>query len=800
MTLPIAVTQSRQISSQNTDGTYTVDFNSYVYGGTPPYTYTWNFGDGSISHDANPTHIYSSPGTYHFDMNIVDSTGLAGSGTRTSTLVFPLPAISNVSLEPTYNADGTVDVSFSSTIVDGAPPYTYSWTFGDGSVSGEANPVHRYSSGGTYEYTLNITDSADINGFGIIGTAVLIPPINFYLLSIDSSITDLVTVSPVKDAYQEGESVTLTINPSACYTFTGWSGDCSGTDPSCTLVMDSPKSVSAGLSIPAPYPLTRNAQNGTIISNPQQETYNCGSMVELRAVPDSGYQFLRWEGDVSGSANPTSLAMDGGKTVTAVFETSSTSINSYNISLDSISNGSLQLNPVLGPYNEGETVTVSATADACYALSGWSGDCSSSTGDTCSLTMGGDKTVGADFQLRSFPLQKTAVNGSIKTLPDGTGDFACGATVQLEAVANPGYQFVRWEGDIFSTANPANLSMDAAKNVTAVFKQVSGYTLNVDALGEGRITLEPQKDAYTAGERVNLTPVANDTCSVFSAWQGDCAGSGMGTCTLTMDVNKSVTAQFTKKTFQLTTAQSDGGQVTLTPPGDSYDCGSTVELSATADAQYRFARWEGDETSTENPFSVTMDANKTINALFLLVGTASGAVEYIYDELHRLVQASYPEGPTLYYSYDEVGNLLSISEIPPLTLPVAIPDPQPLTVKNILNKDAPYTIGDNMILTVNTSGHGIADLYIGIIFPDGNVTTLGDSDNPIIQYAPKLRDASMNGSESFMIFNFIVDANLPKGDYTICSVLTEPGSLLQNAYFYNENNWLDAHCVAVNIF
>jgi serine protease len=57
----------------------------------------------------------------------------------------------------------------------------------------------------------------------------------------------------------------------------------------------------------------------TVMYQPQGSYYQ-GTEVQLRAIPDVGSKFLRWEGDVTGTSNPVTIVMDGPKEVTAVFE------------------------------------------------------------------------------------------------------------------------------------------------------------------------------------------------------------------------------------------------------------------------------------------------------------------------------------------------------------------------------------------------------------------------------------------------------------------------------------------------
>jgi len=47
-------------------------FESSTSGGIPPYNYTWDFDDGTISHDQNPIHIYKEEKKYHVQLTVTD--------------------------------------------------------------------------------------------------------------------------------------------------------------------------------------------------------------------------------------------------------------------------------------------------------------------------------------------------------------------------------------------------------------------------------------------------------------------------------------------------------------------------------------------------------------------------------------------------------------------------------------------------------------------------------------------------------------------------------------------------------
>jgi uncharacterized delta-60 repeat protein len=129
---------------------------------------------------------------------------------------------------------------------------------------------------------------------------------------------------------------------------------------------------------------------------------------------------------------------------------------------------------------------------------------------------------------------------------------------------------------------------------------------------------------YQTGTLVTLTATPYAT-SAFDGWSGEgCAGTG--TCMVTMDQVRNVTATFTEATYPLevTPAGSGAGSVTSSPTGidcgtscqATFDAGTQVTLSASADPGSRFDGWLGDCTGTTTACTVTMTQARSVSAGF----------------------------------------------------------------------------------------------------------------------------------------------------------------------------------------
>ena len=116
-------------------------------------TFTWNFGDGTTSTSATPTHSYTASGIY--DVHVTATDGTSTSFFDQYIIVSDIPSVSYNILPATVN--GTSYTFISTSTITAGYIATYAWTFGDGTTSTLSNPSHIYSTAGSKTVGLTIT-------------------------------------------------------------------------------------------------------------------------------------------------------------------------------------------------------------------------------------------------------------------------------------------------------------------------------------------------------------------------------------------------------------------------------------------------------------------------------------------------------------------------------------------------------------------------------------------------------------------------------------------------------------------
>ena len=406
--------------------------------------------------------------------------------------------------------------------------------------------------------------------------------------------------------------------------------------------------ISITQSAPTQYTITANANptsGGTVSGG---GTYNQGATCTLTATPASGYEFLYWKkGNTQVSTNATySFTVTENATYTAYFQQAAPrqytiTVNANNNAWGTVSGG--------GQYNAGATCTLHATPASGYQFDSWKKNGTVvSTNPNYSFTVTENATYTAYFSAEPVTYYTITVNASPSNggTVTGGGTYPAGSSVTLTATPNNGYAFSQWQDG--STANPRTITVNGDATYTASFTQLQ-YTIttNVSPAGAGTVT---GGGAYHYGEQVTLTATANSGYE-FQGWSDGVTNNPR---TITVTGNATYTAIFSEvgaTYYNVTTSVSPAGAGTVTG-GGTYEAGSVIVLTATANPGYTFNRW--DDSSTQNPRTVTVNSDLSFTAIFTQnqytitvvanpsnAGTVSGGGAYHYGEYATLTATAY---------------------------------------------------------------------------------------------------------------------------------------------------------------
>ncbi len=300
-----------------------------------------------------------------------------------------------------------------------------------------------------------------------------------------------------------------------------------------------------------------------------------------------------------------------------------------------------------GTYADGTIVTIEAVPDECYEFVQWTGaDVADPYSPITTITMDEAKSITAVFALLSYSLTTDSTDGGAVASPgEDTFTYNCGTDVPLVATAEEGYYFVEWSGDVDTIANvngyTTTITMMGEYSITANFELVppEHFILTTSSTTGGSVTTPGEESApYNEGTVVDLVAEAED-CYEFAEWSGDVdtiADVYSASTNITMDADKSVTANFALLSYDLTVDSTDGGAVTS--PGEGtfpYDCGMEVDLVAAADSGYHFVEWTGDISTIDDvdaaETTITVSGNYSITANFGPFSGGNGTVEDPYQ-------------------------------------------------------------------------------------------------------------------------------------------------------------------------
>ena len=499
-----------------------------------------------------------------------------------------------------------------------------------------------------------------------------------YTLSVSTTGAGSVTSDPpgidcgatCREAYDYNTVVTLTATPDTGYYLASWEGDCSAGGFTCTTTVTGTRDITATFTlITYTLSMTKTGNgSGVIASTPGgvdcgitcSTSYDYNTPVTLTAAADTGSYFAGWEGDCAVDGFSCTTTMTGTRNVTATF-----TLITYTLSVTTsgAGTGSITSDPsgidcgatCSDTYDYNTVVTLTATPDTGYYLSGWQGDCAADD-LSCTTTVTGTRNVTATFGILTYTISvvKDGNGTSFGTVTSDPSGIDCGITcstsydyntpVTLTASADTGAFFAGWEGDCTVDGLSCTTTMTGTRDVTATFTLIT-YTVSVTKTGNGSGSIATDPSGIDCGttcsgsfnytSTVTLTATA-DTGSTFMGWTGDCIGTVP--CTVTIDAAKNVTATFTLVTHTLTIhkAGDSVGTVTSDPAGIDcgltctvdYDYGTMVTLTQQTITGTAFAGWQGD-CNGMGPCVVTISGNQSVTATFNLITTDLGVSQSV---------------------------------------------------------------------------------------------------------------------------------------------------------------------------
>ena len=206
--------------------------------------------------------------------------------------------------------------------------------------------------------------------------------------------------------------------------------------------------------------------------NPNGGIVDEGTQISIVASPAAEYLFDKWSGAASGSSPSISVIMDSDKSVTANFIKKKYALTTTVEGEGTVTEKIIKAGAATD-YNSGTIVELTAEPSAEWVFKEWTGDITGTENPT-QITIDKAKSVTAVFVKKQYPLtvviegEGTVTEKIIKA--GAANDYNSGTIVELTATPSDGWELKEWSGDITSTENPVEITIDKAKTIKVKFE------------------------------------------------------------------------------------------------------------------------------------------------------------------------------------------------------------------------------------------------------------------------------------------------------------------------------------------
>jgi hypothetical protein len=357
---------------------------------------------------------------------------------------------------------------------------------------------------------------------------------------------------------------------------------------------------------------------GTV--TPASASYVAGTVVNVSAIPNLGYQFVNWSGPV---ANPnaayTSVTMNAPESVTANFQATATTSITVTTSPSGISfavDGTTYTSAQTFTWLVGSLHTIATTSPQPggtgmqYAFSSWSDNPANAALSHTVTTPQSPTTYTASF-ITQYQLTTAASPSADGTVTPASGAYYnAGTVIGVTALPNSGYSLLNWSGPVANpTALGTSVTMSAPVSVTANFQSATITSITVTTVPAG-LSFTVDNTTYTAAQTFNWfagsshtiatssQTGANGTPYTFYNWSDSGAISHTVTApSSTASFIASFTTQYqftispSTLTFSVDSVSCTGSQTFTWVVGSNHNLSTTSPQAGAVGTQYVFNNW-----------------------------------------------------------------------------------------------------------------------------------------------------------------------------------------------------------------
>ncbi|MFA6963897.1 MAG: BspA family leucine-rich repeat surface protein [Patescibacteria group bacterium] len=409
--------------------------------------------------------------------------------------------------------------------------------------------------------------------------------IKTYTITINEAGTGTGDLDQVTQDVNYGANLTVVATADISSTFTGWSGDATGTGDASFTNITANKTITATFTIKT-YTITINT-TGTGMGDLDQatQTVNYGANLTVVATPAASSTFAGWSGDATGTGDASFTNITANKTITATF-----TIRSYTVTISKAGNGTGDLDQSTQVVTYGANLTVAATPAVSSDFTGWSGD-AAGTGSAALTNITADKTITATFTLKTYTISSSAgSNGAISPLGDNLANY--GTSPEYTITPSDGYYIsnVVVDGSAISGTLPSSYTFT---NVTATHSISVSFAANNTCVWDGQAA----DDNWSSADNWTANIIPSATCDViFDA---------------TSTKDSTLDASFTSHIKSLSVNTGYSG--TISANTTLNDDGDFTLNAGTFTANAQTLNIAGSLTMTADPTAVFNEGTSTIN-------------------------------------------------------------------------------------------------------------------------------------------------------------------------------------------